>query len=397
MTVLGVPASGGRPARIAFALYKYFPYGGVQRDALQMAQRCVDRGHEVEFFAIRWDAERPRDIPVNLTQDRGVSNHSRYAAFAAQFHRRLREQRFDIAVGFNKMPGLQVYFAADGCFVNRARERTPLYRLTPRYRHFAAFERAVFAPEGDTDILVLVRREMERYQAVYGTPEARFHLLPPGVIPDRAAPDNRAEVRAGLRAEFGIGGTELLVLMVGSGFRTKGLDRALRAVASLPPALQAVTRLIVIGRDHALPYQILARRLGIRRQVEFFDGRDDIPRFLQGADLLIHPAYYENSGMVLLESLVAGLPVLTTDACGYAPYIKEAAAGRVLPQSFRQETLNRWLAEMLADPGQRHAWSEAGIAFGRSRDLFSLHDRAADVIDAAAQRRLAAADAGEAR
>jgi hypothetical protein len=43
--------------------------------------------------------------------------------------------------------------------------------------------------------------------------------------------------------------------------------------------------------------------------------------FLLGADLLIHPAYNENTGTVLLEAVVAGLPVLTTAVCGYAHYI----------------------------------------------------------------------------
>ena len=380
----------GPRGRIAFALYKYFPYGGVQRDALRIAEQCKARGYDVEFFAIHWDGDRPDGIPVHLTRDRGISNHGRYAAFSRQFQRTLQEENFSAAIGFNKMPGLDLYFAADGCFITRARKRSRFYRLTPRYRHFAAFERAVFQPAGSTAILVLVRREMQRYQAVYGTPDERFHLLPPGVIEDRKAPANRDLIRADLRAEFGIRDDQLLVLMVGSGFRTKGLDRALRGIASLPGDLKERTRFIVIGRDHAEPYWLLARRLGIRRQVDFLPGRDDIPRFLQGADLLIHPAYYENSGMVLLESLVAGLPVLTTDACGYAPYIEEAGAGKVLPAPFDQERLNQWLAEMLNDTRQRALWSQAGIAFGRTRDLFGLHARAADVIDRVVQTKLAA-------
>ncbi|MCC4119214.1 hypothetical protein LLG90_28195, partial [Aromatoleum toluclasticum] len=54
----------------------------------------------------------------------------------------------DRIVGFNKMPGLDVYYAADPCFEDKARRlRKPLYRYSPRYRHFSAYERAVFAPE----------------------------------------------------------------------------------------------------------------------------------------------------------------------------------------------------------------------------------------------------------
>ena len=50
--------------------------------------------------------------------------------------------------------------------------------------------------------------------------------------------------------------------------------------------------------------------------------------------ILIHPAYSEAAGMVLLEEIVAGLPVLVTDVCGFAHYINDAEAGIVEPSPF---------------------------------------------------------------
>ncbi|MDT4889268.1 Lipopolysaccharide core biosynthesis protein RfaG [compost metagenome] len=114
--------------------------------------------------------------------------------------------------------------------------------------------------------------------------------------------------------------------------------------------------------------------------MDILKGRSDIPRFLLGADLLIHPAYNENTGTVLLEALVAGLPVLVTDVCGYAHYIAEAESGRVLRSPFEQDGLNRVLAEMLADPAARARWSANGLAFADSADLYSMPQHAADVI-----------------
>ena len=63
-------------------------------------------------------------------------------------------------------------------------------------------------------------------------------------------------------------------------------------------------------------FKRLAKKLDLTHQVQFLGGRDDIPRFLFAADLLVHPAYNENTGTVLLEALVAGLPVVTTPTCG---------------------------------------------------------------------------------
>ena len=114
--------------------------------------------------------------------------------------------------------------------------------------------------------------------------------------------------------------------------------------------------------------------------VEFLKGRSDIPRFLLGADLLIHPAYNENTGTVLLEALVAGLPVLVTDVCGYAHYITDANCGRVVPSPFEQQALDQMLAQMLADDAQRSAWSRNALAFAETADLYSMPQKAADVI-----------------
>lgn len=114
--------------------------------------------------------------------------------------------------------------------------------------------------------------------------------------------------------------------------------------------------------------------------MSILSGRDDIPRFLQGADLLIHPAYNENTGTVLLEAVVAGLPVLTSAACGYAHYIEEAAAGHVVPLPFEQDHLNRTLADMLADAAARRQWRASGLEWAERADIYSQSERAADII-----------------
>ena len=110
-----------------------------------------------------------------------------------------------------------------------------------------------------------------------------------------------------------LGDDEILLLMIGSGFITKGVDRSLIAMAALPQSLLDRARLIVIGQDKPSAFRRMAGKLGLSNRVLILKGRDDIPRFLIGADLLVHPAYVENAGMVLLEAIVAGLPVIATD------------------------------------------------------------------------------------
>ncbi|WP_285274622.1 glycosyltransferase family 4 protein [Halopseudomonas bauzanensis] len=367
--------------QLAFLLYKYFPFGGLQRDFLRIAKVCQQRGHAIRVYTMGWEGERPAGFDIRLITARALTSHRRNEKFVAQVQADLKRDPVDRVVGFNKMPGLDVYYAADGCYEDKAQtQRSRFYQFGPRYRHFSAYERAVFTAEGRTEILMISEIQLPLFMQHYRTPPERFHLLPPGISTDRRAPANAADIRAAFRREFNLGEDDLLLVQIGSGFKTKGLDRTLEAVAALPAELRKRTRLIVIGADDQAPFLRQIRSLGIAEQVQILQGRDDVPRFLLGADLLIHPAYNENTGTVLLEALVAGLPVLTTAVCGYAHYIEEADCGLVVPEPFEQSTLNSWLARILDDPETRQEWQQNALEYAEGADLYSMPERAADVI-----------------
>jgi UDP-glucose:(heptosyl)LPS alpha-1,3-glucosyltransferase len=366
--------------RLAFVLYKYFPFGGLQRDMVRIASACQARGHEIHVYTLSWEGEVPAGFQVKVLPIKRWSNHAKYEAFHRELQSHLEADAIEGVVGFNRMPGLDVYYGADPCFKEKfISEHHSLVRFSPRYRHFLDFEEAVFARGEKTHILMISPTQMAFYRKHYQTPRERLHLLPPGIARDRMAPPDAGEIRAEFRREFGLADDDRLLLAIGSGFKTKGLDRSLRALASLPEGLRRRTRLIAMGNDNPKAFIRMAKRLGLADRFEIMAGRDDVPRFLQGGDLLIHPAYYENTGTVLLEALVAGLPVLTTDSCGYAFHVERSGAGRVVPSPFQQERLNRELAEMLASP-ERGQWRERGIAYGRDEDLYSMPELAADII-----------------
>jgi len=367
--------------QLAFVLYKYFPFGGLQRDFMRIAQECQQRGHKIRVYTLFWEGDVPAGFEVVMVPVKAIFNHKRYEKLLGWMNADLARRPVDRLVGFNKMPGLDVYYAADGCYEDKAQTlRNSMYRVWGRYRHFAEYERAVFAPEAKTEVLMISEVQQPLFIKHYDTPLARFHLLPPGIAQDRRAPPNGAEIRAEFRGEFMVEDDELLVVQIGSGFKTKGADRTLKALAALPGELKKRVRLMVIGQDDPKVFQVQSAALGLGDRVEFLKGRSDIPRFLLGADLLIHPAYNENTGTVLLEAAVAGLPVLVSAVCGYAHYIAEADAGLVLDEPFDQTQLNSYLLRMLEDASARAAWSANGLRFADSADIYSMPQHAADVI-----------------
>jgi UDP-glucose:(heptosyl)LPS alpha-1,3-glucosyltransferase len=305
--------------------------------------------------------------------------------FAADVGEALRASGpFDAVVGFNKLPGLDLYYAADPCYVAAVAATRPWYhRFGSRYRCYARLEQSVFAPQAKTRILLIAEPELARFQACYGTPAERFTLLPPGIARDRVAGDDAAEIRRRTRRTLHCHEEELVLLQVGSAFRTKGVDRSLLAMAALPEPLRRKVRLLVAGRGDAPPLERLARRLGLAEKVTFLGARDDVPQLLLAADLLLHPARTENTGTVLLEAMAAGLPVLATANCGYAGHIIAGEGGWVIPVPFEQPVFNRELARVLATP-DRSGRGLSGLAYVRRTDVFSMPEKAVDAIEAVA-------------
>lgn len=367
--------------KIAFCLFKYFKFGGLQRDFLRIAKECIDRGHAVTVYTMAWEGEKIAGLTVKILPKQSWQNHTRILHYITALKNQLATQSFDLIVGFNKIPGLDVYYAADTCYQAKIhRLRSFWYRLLPRYRQLQNFEQAVFAPNNKTKILLIAKQQQKEFMQYYQTPASRFHLLPPGIARDRLASKDAPKIRQETRSEYHLTNDDNLVLMIGSGFKTKGLDRSMRAIAALPDSLQKKVKLMIIGEDYAKPFLKLAKHLKIAENILFLGGRDDIPRFLLAADLLLHPAYNENTGTVLLEAIASGLPVLTTDVCGYADYILEANAGEVLPSPFQQAQLNKKLLAMLQS-SNRPTWSKNGIHFAKTADIYHLPQRAVDLLE----------------
>ncbi|MGX8940177.1 glycosyltransferase family 4 protein [Symbiopectobacterium sp. Eva_TO] len=366
---------------IAFCLYKYFPFGGLQRDFLSIAQACVKHGHRVRVYVLSWQGEEPENLEIILVPTVGISNNTRHQRYSEWIQHHLQLHPVDRVVGFNKMPGLDFYYAADVCYAEKVeQEKGFFYRLTPRYKHYAAFEKAVFSPSVNTKMLMLTQRQIADFKKHYGTQDERFLILPPGIALDRKYDQQTPGVRQTFRHAQNIPENALVLLQVGSDFKRKGVERSLRVVASLPEALRETVVFLVVGQDKPDRYQALAGQLGIDKQVRFFAGRSDVPDFMAAADLLLHPAHQEAAGIVLLEAITAGLPVIVTEVCGYAFHIDKAQAGQIIASPFSQEALNAALHRALGQTETLHRWSENARHYADTEDLYSLPEKAAQLI-----------------
>lgn len=364
--------------KLAFAVFKYFPFGGMQRNMLAIAKECLENGHNVVIYTGEWHGDHEAGLKVQILPVKGFSNHQRNRNFAEVLGKSISQSDYDLVVGFNKMPGLDVYYAGDSCFAAKAYEdKSALYRMTSRSKMSLSYEEAVFSKKSATDILLVSELERQVYERYYQTQGSRFFPLPPGISRHCIMTADSHTIRINTRKQLGINDNEYLLLALGSGFRTKGLDRSVQLLSQLKKKMPV--RLIIVGQDKKTTFQRMAKKMGVLEDLQFLGGRKDVPAILQAADILLHPAYRENTGNVLLEAMVAGLPVVATDACGYAHYIDSANMGAVLPAPFSSNSYCFAVEKILQQP--RSEWQQRGKLFAKNADIYSRPKRVVEIIE----------------
>ena len=141
------------------------------------------------------------------------------------------------------------------------------------------------------------------------------------------------------RAAMGIGREEFALGVVGQITKRKGQRELIRAFARIasqvPNAVLLVVGAPLFNDDHEYLQELyqLAETLGIAERVIFTGARDDIPTIMQSLDLLVLSSNAEPFGLVVLEAMAAGTPVLANAVDGVPEIITHSKTGWLVPAS----------------------------------------------------------------
>jgi len=254
------------------------------------------------------------------------------------------------------VPVLQMFHTL-GQFKNGAARRRidlePSLRLDEEQRIVAQADGLVAASAGERRALV----------DDYGADIARTVVIPCGVDTALFRPGDRAEARA----RIGTGDTPLVVY-VGRIAPIKGLATLLDAIAQLRARASAV-RLLIVGGEADEP--VSGHEAEIRQRVEAL-GLRDVVRFVGAqpqevlrdyylaADVTVLPSYYESFGMVALEAMACGSPVIGSRVGGLATTVRDGVTGFLVPDGDATALAER-LDAVMADGDLRFRLGREGV------------------------------------
>jgi len=246
--------------------------------------------------------------------------------------------------------------------LGEAKNRAHLAEQEPSHR--IAGERLL--AQGADRIICASKSEKETLVHLYGVPAHRVSCIPCGVDLERFRPLNRSHVRQRL----GFLLKEPIMIFVGRIEPLKGIDILLRAAGQLESGF----RLLVVGGDsqdaeRKAQLWALADQLGIGERVTFLDAvpHDDLPLYYNAADVCVVPSYYESFGLVALEALACGVPVVASRVGGLRETVQDGQTGYLVPWRCPEPFAERLDLLLSNEPLRRSLGREARVAAERFR------------------------------
>lgn len=228
---------------------------------------------------------------------------------------------------------------------------------------------------------------LERAQLswLYGADPAKMRVIPCGVDLDQFMPIPMARAKECL----GLPQNQRMILFVGRIEPLKGIDALLRAIALLvrrcPECRGGLSVSIVGGDPDAAPevmdaemarLQNLRQELGISEVVTFRGARaqDILPCYYSAAEVVVVPSYYESFGMVALEAMACGTPVIASKVGGMAFTVQDGVTGFHFP--FRDhEALSRRIEMIMLDADLRAKLGRQAAAWANHYSWSNIADQ----------------------
>ena len=188
----------------------------------------------------------------------------------------------------------------------------------------------------------------EEHYIEAGFDKKKIELIPNGIdfseYPEKLQRNN-------FRKKYNIKKYEKLVLYLGRIHPIKGLDILIKAFSKLN---DEDIKLAIVGPDdgYLSDLRFLVNKLKLNRKVVFTGPLYDVDKYEAyiDADIFVLPSVQENLPKVILEALLCEVPVIITDTCGIAPWIKNKA-GLVVP--YNEDSLAYAIRRLLKDEGLR--------------------------------------------
>jgi UDP-glucose:(heptosyl)LPS alpha-1,3-glucosyltransferase len=221
-------------------------------------------------------------------------------------------------------------------------------------------ERWLYRREAGRPLIAISRRVQEDLVRFYTCKQA-IRVIPHGVDTREFDVSRREPWRAEIRARLALNEETFCALWVGD--LRKGVKTAIAAVAQNPGQV-----LLAVSRTGPDEFRKWSGHLGASVRVVFIPPTNEIAKFYAAADVLLFPTTYDAFGMVILEAMAMGTPVIVSRNAGAAEHIEPGQDGLCLDDPFGVAQAAAQLRSLEEDTSARARFAESALAKARKLD-----------------------------
>lgn len=366
--IAGSEQAAQLPVKIAVVTPKYGLVGGAERFAAEVTGRLAwTDGYEVHVFAEKWADRSQSPVIFHRIPRLPVPRSLRPRFFAWLVESRLKLEHFDLVHSHARI------FRADVATLHGIphcawvrdirRKRASFFD-----RETVSVEHRMISSGANTTFLPVSSIARDMFMQTFPNPSGHWQIMAPGVDFERFASPDRELCREEIRRISGFGSRAFLVLFTGMNFELKGLDTVLQAVAETRSRIpSADVCLLVVGKGSESKYRAKATALGIRDSVAFAGTVElGLERYYRASDAFMMLSDFDSFGMVVLEAMAAGLPVVIGPRVGARDIVEDGTNGFIL-QSNRDASEAADHLALLCKPETSAAFSDSARKYASTR------------------------------
>jgi len=212
-------------------------------------------------------------------------------------------------------------------------QETKRNRLSLYDRAVDWVEKKTFSGSDLPMILPVSNLVKEQLLMLYDIPESTIRVVRPGVSVERFSGIDKEACRFEIRQRHGLSSSDVVVLFVSMNFELKRLDLLLKGIADLTASRgnrYSALKVLVVGKGNIKGYLDLSRDLGISERVVFAGVTREVEKYYLASDIFALPSRFDTFGLVVLEAMAAGLPVVISRRMGARDVVNAGVNGFVL-------------------------------------------------------------------
>jgi len=315
---------------IAVVISKYGLVGGAEQFASELTDRLAAAAeHDFHVYAHRWQKTAApltfHPIPI-ISFPKFLTTLS----FAYFVQRRLKETNFSLVHSHERI------FSADVFTLHGIPHQYWVHHV--RRKHMSLYDSATAWVEktlvnnGSCKKFIAVSSLTQGiFLQEYKIDPDQVAVIHPGVDLAAYEQKNRNIVRTGTRRKLGLTNADFVILFASMNFEIKGLDDILLALAALK-AQNFTGKLVVAGKGNIKKYTKMAKEIGIISDVIFTGPlkKEHLIEMYIASDLYAMLSKFDTFGMVVLEAMAAGLPVVISSNVGAKDLVQEGENGFII-------------------------------------------------------------------